>query len=126
MSSAARRQQAPRAGGEGGSSSRRRADGGGGTSDSRSRSKKGGGQSKDGDGGGGGGNGEVLFHYLNWQKRLLRGYAKVHLGLGTRWRSSLPRIVSVKGTRLDETPSSQWTQVGGWVGGLQSGVVVCR
>lgn len=52
------------------------------------------------------------FHFLNAQKRLLREYAKVHLDLGTRWRSSLSGIVSAKGTLLDGTPSSQWTQVG--------------
>lgn len=54
----------------------------------------------------------IPFHFLNCQKRLLREYARVHLGLGTRWRSYLPSIVSANGTRLDLTPSSQWTQVG--------------
>jgi hypothetical protein len=51
------------------------------------------------------------FHFLNAQKRLLREYAKTRLELGTRWRSSLTGIVSVRGVELEYTPSSQWTQV---------------
>ncbi|GAB5033763.1 Hypothetical protein NocV09_01500780 [Nannochloropsis oceanica] len=50
------------------------------------------------------------FHYLNAQKRILREYAKNHLGLGVRWRSSLRGVKSYRGVRLDVTPSSQWTQ----------------
>jgi len=51
------------------------------------------------------------FHYLNAQKRILREYAKNHLGLGVRWRSSLRGVESYRGVCLDMTPSSQWTQV---------------
>lgn len=109
MSSRARRQQAHRAGGEGGSgscskeSSSRRADQDGdrmGASEGSTRSRSRGASPP-----------PMPFHYLNCQKRLLREYARVRLGLGTRWRSFLPSIVSANGTHLDQTPSSQWTQV---------------